>query len=155
MDSKAKRWSYICCFYLQSCRWRMCSSTLGDALMRIYPPMWYYRDVYMNNRETVRFYEEKHEISLSISCWNGHMSIYDGIYNFAGDKLPLWCHGSSVWKLLVFLIFPLCLFNLAQFVPGKLSNCSMVLSTCIFTTKTTHHGRHSRSPNGFKCHEIQ
>jgi hypothetical protein len=74
----------------------MCSSTLGDALMRIYPPMWYYRDVYMNNRETVRFYEEKHEIALSISCWNGHMSIYDGIYNFAGDKLPLWCHGSSV-----------------------------------------------------------
>jgi hypothetical protein len=58
--------------------------------------MWYYRDVYMDKRETVRFYEENHEIALGINCWDGHMSVYDGIYNFAGDKLPLWCHGSSL-----------------------------------------------------------
>lgn len=48
---------------------------------------------FLNDFEpTVRFYEEHHEIALGVKP-KGRMEIYNGIYNFAGDKLPLWCHG--------------------------------------------------------------
>lgn len=46
----------------------------------------------MSFEPTIRFYEEHHEIALGIKP-KGRMEIYEGIYNFAGDKLPLWCHG--------------------------------------------------------------
>jgi hypothetical protein len=47
----------------------------------------------MNDFEpTVRYYEERHDVALGVKP-RGRMEIYCGIYNFAGDRLPLWCHG--------------------------------------------------------------